>query len=275
MGVLLALGAALAYGLSDFVGGLASRRTSAWSVAFVAAVGSLLGAVALAVAVPGDPSGADLAWGALAGVGSGTGGAFLYRGFAAGRMGVVAPVSAVGAALVPVVVAVATGERPSTLVWVGIVAAVPGIWLVSREPDSDGGLADGLVDGMLAGAGFGLLFAAMGQVPEEAGWWPTALAQAVALAAVALTATVLRAGWVPRHRSDLWGLLAGMLATTAVVCFLLATQTGLLTIAAVVTSLYPAVTVLLAATVLRERIHVAQGLGLACCGVAVALVAAG
>ncbi|KRF34346.1 DMT family transporter [Nocardioides sp. Soil805] len=275
MGVLLALGAAVAYGLSDFVGGLASRRTSAWSVAFVAALGSLLGAVALALAVPGEATGTDLAWGALAGIGSGTGGAFLYRGFAAGRMGVVAPVSAVGAALLPVVVAVATGERPEVLVWVGIAAAVPGIWLVSREPDSDGGLADGLVDGVLAGAGFGLLFAAMGQVPEEAGWWPTALAQAVALVAVALTATVLRADWLPRHRSDLWGLVAGVLATAAVVCFLLATQTGLLTIAAVVTSLYPAVTVLLAATVLRERIHGAQGLGLACCGIAVALVAAG
>ncbi|WP_457208176.1 EamA family transporter [Nocardioides sp. P5_C9_2] len=275
MGVLLALGAALAYGLSDFIGGLASRRTSAWSVAFVAAVGSLVGAVALALAVPGHATGTDLAWGALAGVGSGTGGAFLYRGFAAGRMGVVAPVSAVGAALVPVVVAVTTGERPSTLVWVGIVAAVPGIWLVSREPDSDGGLADGLVDGVLAGAGFGLLFAAMGQVPEEAGWWPIALGQAVALVAVAVTASALRAAFIPRRRSDLWGLVAGVLATTAVVCFLLATQTGLLTIAAVVTSLYPAVTVLLAATVLREPVHAAQGIGLACCGVAVALVAAG
>lgn len=275
MGVLLALGAALAYGLSDFIGGLASRRTSAWAVAFVAAVGSLVGAVALAVTVPGDATGTDLAWGALAGVGSGTGGAFLYRGFAAGRMGVVAPVSAVGAALLPVVVAVTTGERPSSLVWIGIVAAVPGIWLVSREPAGEDGLAAGLVDGVLAGAGFGLLFAAMGQVPEEAGWWPTAVTQAVALVAVALTATALRASWVPRHTTELWGLLAGLLATTAVVCFLLATQTGMLTVAAVVTSLYPAFTILLAATVLRERIHGLQGLGLACCGVAVALVAAG
>jgi drug/metabolite transporter (DMT)-like permease len=275
MGVLLALAAALAYGLSDFVGGLASRRTSAWPVAFVAAVGSLVGAVALALAVPGDAARTDLAWGALAGVGSGIGGAFLYRGFAAGRMGVVAPVSAVGAALLPVAVAVATGERPSLLVWIGILAAVPGIWLVSREPGARGALAAGLVDGAIAGAGFGVLFAAVGQVPEEAGWWPTAVTQAVALVAVAVTATVLRAGWVPRHATELWGLLAGLLATTAVVCFLLATQTGLLTIAAVVTSLYPAVTVLLAATVLRERIHGLQGLGLVCCGLAVALVAAG
>jgi drug/metabolite transporter (DMT)-like permease len=275
MGVLLALGAAVAYGLSDFIGGLASRRTSAWPIAFVGAAGSLAAALVLAVAVPGEATGTDLAWGALAGVGSGTGGAFLYRGLAAGRMGVVAPVSAVGAALLPVVVAVATGERPSSLVWAGILAALPGIWLVSREPGAAGGLADGLLDGVLAGAGFGLLFAATGQIPDEAGWWPTAVTQAVALVAVALTATVLRAGWVPRHATELWGLAAGLLGTAGVVCFLLATQTGLLTVAAVVTSLYPAVTILLAAAVLHERVHGLQGLGLAFCGVAVALVAAG
>lgn len=275
MGVLLALGAAVAYGLSDFIGGLASRRTSAWPVAFVGAGGSLAGALVVAVAVPGEATGADLAWGALAGVGSGTGGAFLYRGFAAGRMGVVAPVSAVGAALLPGVVAVVTGERPSALVWTGILAALPGIWLVSREPGGAGGLAAGLLDGVLAGAGFGLLFAATGQIPDEAGWWPTAVTQAVALVAVALTATLLRAGWVPRHATELWGLVAGLLATAAVVCLLLATQTGLLTVAAVVTSLYPAVTILLAAAFLHERVHGLQGLGLAFCGVAVALVAAG
>ena len=275
MGVLLALGAALAYGLSDFIGGLASRRTSAWAVAFVAAVGSLVGAVALAVAVPGDATrdgpglgcaGRDrqrhrrrLPLPRVRRGPDGRGGPGVRRGCrAAARRG---------------------GRehrgRPSALVWIGIVAAVPGIWLVSREPERDGGLAAGLVDGVLAGAGFGLLFAAMGQVPEEAGWWPTAVTQAVALLAVALTATALRVSWVPRHATELWGLLAGLLATTAVVCFLLATQTGMLTIAAVVTSLYPAFTILLAATVLHERIHGLQGLGLACCGVAVALVAAG
>ena len=98
MAVLLSLAAALAYGLSDFVGGLASRRTSAWPVAFVGAVAAFAGAVVLALVTHGSPSSADLWWGALAGIGSGAGGAFLYRGLAAGRMGVVAPISAVGAA---------------------------------------------------------------------------------------------------------------------------------------------------------------------------------
>ena len=112
-------------------------------------------------------------------------------------MGVVAPVSAVGAALLPVCVGVATGERPELLVWLGIAAAVPGIWLVSREPGGAGDLAAGIVDGVLAGLGFGLLFAAMGQMPEGAGYWPLALSQAAAMVCVVLTAAALGARWRP------------------------------------------------------------------------------
>ncbi|MBS2938181.1 DMT family transporter [Nocardioides sp. J2M5] len=274
MAVLLSLAAAVAYGLSDFVGGLASRRTSAWPVAFVGTASACVGAVVLALVTDGAPTAADLGWDALAGVGTGTGGAFLYRGLAAGRMGVVAPVSAVGAALLPVVVGVATGERPALLVWLGLLAAVPGIWLVSREPGGSGDLAAGILDGVLAGAGFGLLFAATGQVPEEAGFAPLAVGQAVGMVCVAVTATVLGGRWIPDHPSQAWGAAAGLLATAAVVAFLLATQTGLLTVASVVTSLYPAVTIALAAAVLRERVHGSQGVGLLLCGLAVGLVAA-
>ena len=275
MVVLLSLVAALAYGLSDFIGGLAARRTTAWPVAFVGTASALAGALVLALVTDGSPTGRDLWWGALAGIGTGAGGAFLYRGLAAGRMGVVAPISAVGAALVPVSVGVLTGERPDLLVWLGIAAAVPGIWFVSREPGESGDLAAGIVDGVLAGLGFGLLFAAMGQVPESAGFWPLAVAQAVGTVSVALMATALGGRWIPHHRSQAWGVAAGLLATAAVVSFLLATQTGLLTVASVVTSLYPAITIVLAAALLREHIHRAQGVGLTLCAVAVALVAAG
>src|SRR3954466_1914085 len=159
--VLLSLGAALAYGLSDFLGGVISRRTSVWPVAMLACAGAALGTLVLALTVSGTPTGADIAWGLLAGVGSGTGTVFLYRGFAKGRMGVVAPVSAVGAALLPAALGVVTGERPTLLVWIGMLVALPGIWLVSREPSEDEegtGLAAGLLDGVLAGLGFGLLF---------------------------------------------------------------------------------------------------------------------
>lgn len=275
MGVLLALAAACAYGLSDFVGGVASRRTSSWPVAVLAGVGALLGAVVLAFVLPGQPSGADLAWGAVSGLGGGAGSGFLYRGFSAGRMGVAAPVSAVGSAVVPVLAGVAGGERPALLVWIGIALALPGIWFVSREPQAGVRLADGLTDGVLAGIGFGLLFAAIGQVPDHAGYWPLALGQLVSLLAVAAMAALLGAGWRPTARSEGWGLLAGVLASVAVLGFLASTHTGLLTVAAVITSLYPASTVLLATALLREPVHRTQGLGMLLCAGAVALVAAG
>lgn len=275
MGVLLALAAAVAYGLSDFIGGVASRRTSSWPVAVLAGLGGLVGAVVLAIALPGRATGVHLAWGALAGVGSGAGSAFLYRGFALGRMGVVAPVSAVGTAVVPVVAALAGGERPSLLVWAGIALALPGIWFVSRERQADVGLADGLIDGVLAGIGFGLLFAAIGQVPDSAGYWPLAVGQAVSLVAIAAVAMVLGVSWRPTAWSESWGLGAGLLGSLAVLAFLAASHTGLLTVAAVITSLYPAATILLATVLLREPVHRAQGLGMMLCAGAVALVAAG
>ena len=256
-----------------------SRRTSVWPVALTACGGAALGTVVLALTVAGDPSGADLAWGLLAGVGSGIGTAFLYRGFARGRMGVVAPVSAVGAALLPAAVAVATGERPSAIVWLGIVAAIPGIWLVSQEPAPETGAvkvrAEGFLDGVLAGAGFGLLFAALGQVPEDSGYWPVMATQLVSLVAVVVASLLLGGDPRPRHAQEWWGLAAGLLASLAVLAFLLARHEGLLSVAAVLTSLYPAITVLLAVLVLGERLHRTQAVGLALCAVSVACVAAG
>lgn len=280
MTVLLALSGAICYGLSDFVGGLSSRRSSAWSVAFLAALTGAVLVLAASVAGAGDPGRADLVWGAAAGVGNGIGTAFLYRGFARGRMGVVAPLSAVGAALVPVAVGVASGERPAALVWLGIVLAVPGIWLVSQEdPGPGGGTATGrpgaagTVDGVLAGLGFGSLFAALGQVPDGAGLLPLAVNQLVAALVILAAALALGGTWLPRQPAAWWGLLCGALGAAATVAFLLATHRGSLTVAAILASLYPAITIVLASTVLRERVHAGQAVGLACCATTVLLVA--
>lgn len=281
MTILLALGAAGLYGLSDFVGGLLARRSSVWAVAAVTQISSTILTVLATLFLPGDPSGTDWMWGAVAGVGSGTGTAFLYRGLAAGRMGVVAPLSAVGAALLPVAVGLATGDRPELLTWIGIACAFPAIWLVSTatgptdpgEPSRRFG--EGVADGLLAGLGFGLMFAALGQVSDGAGLDPLALTQAVSIVAVIGLATILRQSWVPRDPASWRAVVVGGLAAGAAVLFLFAAQTGLLTIASVLTSLYPAFTVLLAATVLRERIHAAQAVGLLLAAVAVSLVAAG
>jgi len=274
MTVALALVAAALYGLSDFIGGVASRRTSVWPVGTLACAGAFVGSIVIALADPGDPTRGDLLWGLLAGVGSGTGTAFLYRGLASGRMGVVAPVSAVGAVLVPLVVGVVSGERPAAIGWLGIVLAIPGIWLVSRENgamDTSGGL----IDGVLAGLGFGLLFAALGQVPDGAGYWPLVGAQIMSVIAMVAAALLLGGDPVPRRRGDLWGLVPGVLATLAVLFFILATGHGLLSIAAVITSLYPAFTVMLAMLVLREHVHRAQAVGLALCALTIVCVSAG
>lgn len=278
--VLLALFGAVSYGVSDFIGGIAGKRASPWAVATAGSLGGLTTATVLSLLHGGDPVAADLAWGAGAGVGNGTGTAFLYRGLASGRMGVVAPVSGVLAVVVPVIVAVSTGERPGALVWLGILSAVPAIWLVAREPETvtstsgaDSGRS-GAGDGIVAGLGFGALFACLGQIPDTAGFWPLVLNQLVALVVIAVSATAVSVAWVPRGPA--WGGLgAGLLGGTATASFVLATQHGLLSVSAVLASLYPAFTILLAALVLHERVHRLQAWGLALCGAAVVLVALG
>lgn len=277
MTILFSLVAAASYGLGDFNGGIFSKRGGPWAVSLLAQVGGTLLVLLVAVVDGRTPGGADLAWAALAGVGNGFGTAYLYRGLSSGRMGVVAPVSGVGAAVVPVVVGLAVGERPGLLVWAGIVAALPAIWLVAREPvgASASGQGSGLLDGVLAGLGFGTLFTGLAQISSDAGWLPLALNQVVAGVVIIGVATALRHAWVPRNRYALGGAISGCLGAVATGLFQLATQHGYLTVAAVITSLYPAFTVVLAATVLREHVHRAQALGLALCAGAVALVAAG
>lgn len=293
--LLLALGAALAYGISDFTAGITSRRATAWAVAFCCQLAScaVIGLVAVAVpALAGAPHSADWAWGLLAAVGNTLGTVCLYRGFATGRMSVVAPISAVGAALVPVAAGLAFGERPSGLVWLGIAAALPGIWLVSRVEDAlaadapvaDAPVADAPVsdagtgalrDAVLAGVGFGMLFVAFGRIPREAGLGPVALSQAVAILLLVATAAATGATWRPGRSAASGGVLAGVLSAGASLAYLFATQSGPMTVAAILTSLYPAVTILLAAGLLREHIDRLQGAGLLLCGVAVACVAMG
>jgi drug/metabolite transporter (DMT)-like permease len=275
--VLLALLGAVSYGVSDFIGGIVGKRASPWSVAAAGALGGGCVSLVMTVVVPGHPVTADLAWGALAGIGNGSGTAFLYRGLSSGRMGVVAPVSGVLAVVLPVVVAVATGERPGPLVWLGILSAMPAIWLVARQPAAASEATrsgSGARDGVLAGLGFGALFACLGQVPDTAGFGPLLLNQAVAIGVIALVATGLGVPWVPRGAA--WaGALAGTLGGVATTAFVVATHHGLLSVSAVLVSLYPAFTILLAALVLHERIHRLQAWGLALCGAAVVLVAMG
>ena len=277
--ILLALGSAVAYGLSDFVGGVVSRRTSAYAVGVAGQVGGAILIVVLGLLLGGSPDVHDVGWAALAGIGNGAGVAFLYRGLARGRMGVVAPTSGVMAAAVPVAVGLFEGERPTPLVVLGLVVALPAIWLVAASPapaDAESPPeATGLVDGLLAGTGFGLLFACISQIPDGAGVLPLAAMQIVAVAVLVLGALLSSSPWMPRDRYAVGGAVCGVLGSLAVVLFLASTHHGYLTVVAVIASLYPAATVLMAASVLRETVHRTQGLGLALCAIAVGLVAAG
>jgi len=273
--IVFALLSALAYGISDFLGGIFSRKASPWQVAVVAQMSSTTFNALAALVVGGSPEASDWRWGVLAGFSAGIGAVFLYRGLAGARMGVVAPLSAVGCALVPVVVGLATGDRPSTLAVIGIICAFPAMYLISLVVDEDPSHRGGVVDGILAGLGFGLLFVFIGQMSDDAGLMPLALAQAFAVLGVVALAVALRQPFVPRTREPWRAVVMGPLGATATGAFLYATHHGLLSVVSVIAALYPAGTVLLATILLRERIHAWQGVGLAFAVAAVTLVAVG
>lgn len=275
MAIVLSLVSALAYGVSDFLGGIFSKRASPWQVAIVGQSSSSVVSLLAALVVGGSPTAHDLVLGALAGLGGGFGAAFLYRGLSTARMGVVAPISAVGTALIPVVVGVATGDRPSTTVVIGIVLAFPAIALISRVVDTDPAHRGGVLDGVLAGIGFGLLFVCLGKVGDDAGLMPLAVSQLTSILSVVVTATILREAWLPRTRAPWAAVVMGPLGAGAQGAFLYAAHHGLLSVVSVISSLYPASTVVLAAVVLRERILRWQAVGLVAAALAVALVAAG
>jgi drug/metabolite transporter (DMT)-like permease len=275
--VLLSLCSAIAYGASDFVGGVLTRKASVWAVAATSQATAALVALGLALVLgPNHVEAGAVTWAAAAGLGASAGNVFIYRGLAGGRMAVVAPISALVTAALPVVAGFATGERPGALAAIGVAAALPATYLVAGGGASSTRTrrAD-LVNGLAAGMGFGVQFSALGQIPQDAGLMPLAIGQFVSVGAIVAGAVALSQPWLPRDRHSALAVTAGLLAGAATVCFQLAAQIGLLTIAGVLASLYPAITVLLAAAILRERIHLAQGLGLALAALAVGLIAAG
>lgn len=279
IGITAALLAAIAYGTADFVGGAGARRAPSMSIVFV---GQLTGAVAMLVVglvSPGTPTPVHAGWALLAGAGSSAGSIFLLRGLSRGRMAVVAPTSAVGAAVLPVVAGLASGDRPASMVWIGLVLALPGIWLVSRQVNDGTGSATAsrgaFVDGLLGGLGFGVLFVALGQIPESAGTLPLALNQLTGGLVAVVVATVLRQEWRPSAHAAGWGGTSGLLGVCGSLAFVEASHLADLGVVAVLASLYPAVTVLLARAVLSERLCAGQRFGLAFCSLAVGLIAAG
>lgn len=274
--MLLALASALVYGAADFCGGLAARRAAALAVV---ALSQLAGLVALLLLLPvlgGDPTAVDLWWGAAAGITGAVGLAVFYRALADGVMSVVAPVTAVCAAAVPVLLGLALGERLGAAAVGGIVLALVAVALVAAE----GGLPTAaalrqarLGPALVAGTAFGLFFVLLDQPGPASGLWPLVGARTASIALVLVIARVARSPLaLPRAVLPLT-VLTGVLDMAANALFLLAAREGLLAVAGVLASLYPVSTVLLAQVVLRERVAGAQVAGLVVAAAAVALIA--
>jgi drug/metabolite transporter (DMT)-like permease len=284
MSVLLGLLAAATYGSSDFFAGLASRRLPPIVVTAGAQALCLAVGVVAVVFYPGDGmSGRILLWGMASGLGAAGGTFALYRGLGGGEMSVVATLSGLLTAVIPVIVGLATGDSLSTVAAVGIVAAIPAIGLVSWQPGGRlGGGGSGAVWGILAGVGFGLLFVGYDRAGSGAGAWPLVVAEGTAtLLTVGPALLALRrgrgAGDGTRGDRRSIGLLvaAGVLAGVANLSFVIATHHGELAIVAVLTALYPGFTVILARLVLGERWSSAQKVGLATALAATVLVSLG
>ena len=274
--VLLALLAALGYGSSDFTAGVGGRRTSVGGVVLAQQpVAALATIVVWALAGSSSPTAGALAWGAVSGLGNGFGTVALYRGLAAARMSVVASLSAVFAALVPAVVGIALGDRLSALEVTGMVLAIPAIVLVSLSAGSEGGRRPGIREGLVAGAAFGLFFVALDRAGTASGAWPLVPGEAVTLAiAIPLGLAMSRAEG-GRRASIPYGVVAGVLGACATAAFFFAAGNGDLSLVAVLTSLYPAVTIVLARAVLTERWSRSQGLGLLAAAASVVLISVG
>ena len=215
-----------------------------------------------------------IAWGSVAGLGGGAGTLLLYRGLARGQMSVVGPVSAVGSASLPVVVGITLGERPSLVAALGVLLALPAIALVSAsDSQATGALSAALTDGLGAGTGFGVMFVGLAQAGGQAGLWPIVSEQTTALVLLSVLALRSRAMLGMGIRQVGLPVVVGIAGMGATLLYFFATHSGLLSTVAIVTSLYPGVTVALARVVLHERFSTRQRAGLGLCAIAIAAIA--
>ena len=272
MALLLALSSGLSFGAADFAGGLAAKRSPAVSVTLVSQAVGVLVLVPLMGVLPGRPSVAALTTGALAGIAGALSLVAYLRALALGPMGVVSPLASVAGVIVPVAAGVALGERPTALAIVGIVLGVVAVTVVAsgHRVERHAVLSTGPLLALLGGAGFGVFFVLLDRTPDGSGLWPFIGARASSLVLLGVIVAVTRCGLPSRDALPLVGISGG-LDMVANVLFLLATRSGLLTIAALLTSMYPIVVVVLARHLLAERLgrqqQVAVALSLAAVGV--------
>jgi drug/metabolite transporter (DMT)-like permease len=284
--VLVGLLASLSYGLQVFIGCLVSSRNHVFTVVFW---GQVVGVPFAGAGIPflteGPPAPSALWFGGAAGVVGMFGAAFLFRGLARGRMSVVAPVTGLLAAALPVVVALLTGERPSGLSLGGLLLALVAIVLVSTAPEpgprpAAGSLKErmvraGLPEGLAAGTCFAGFFLLLDRVPDDAGVWPIVAARVAGLVVMGAVVLAVNTPVRPAPGTTVAVVGAGLLSNVSDYLFVIGTRLGLLSVVVVLTSLYPVTTVILARTVLKELIGPIQLVGLVLAAIGVVLITAG
>lgn len=277
---MLALVSAAGYGVSDFVGGIASRRVAALRVVIVSYPLAMVLLSVLALFVDGHVTGPAVWWGLLCGFCQAFGVWWFYAALGSGPISVVSPLTAILVAGVPVGFGVLMGERPSAVALAGIAVALIAVVLVSRgvsDEDVTEHRFTTKVAWLTVGSGlaFGLNFVVINEAPHDAGLWPLVFARIAASVMVVLIALVAGQLRVPTG-VPLWlALSAGVLDTVANIAMLWALQNSLLSLTGVLISLYPAGTVALALLVLKEKVTRWQVVGMVAALAAVAMIAGG
>jgi uncharacterized membrane protein len=282
MAPVLALLSAVAYGAADFLGGMAARKATAVAAVVVSqAAGLILLLLALPLLPDTIVNPSDIAWGAVAGLAGGSGVALLYRALALGPMSVVAPLTAVFAAALPVFTGLALGERLSVVTTLGIALAAVAIVLIGQEQGSvprsltQQATARGIALSIVAGLLVGVFFISLERTSAGSGLWPLVPARVVAISLFGGTAWAGgRPVLVPRSVAGI-AVGAGALDMLANALFLIAVQQGPLSIVATLASLYPASTIILARLILGERWSRLQAAGIATALAATTMIVGG
>lgn len=276
MEVLLGGLSSLFYGVADFLGGEGTKKVSAATVVVWSGLFSFPLLLVAAVAVGGDASIPDYAIGLAAGASGSLGLTMLFAGLAKGRAAAVAPASAALGAMVPLAVAIITGDRPSLVAWIGVVFAIPAIALSAWTDDDEGSLKEGLIYGTVAGVGFGGFTAIISFTDPDSNLLPLIAARASTIIVVAFIA--LMGVWKIRRLSNSPRAIIvgnGLFDVSANVTLLIALRAGEFALAAVAASFYPAVTVIMAKLVNGEHLRTRQTIGIAMTLLALALIAMG
>lgn len=260
--IFLGLASAISWGAGDFSGGLASKRTSVYSVVALSQFVSMVLLIFAGFILPEENIYTqDIILGALAGVCVATGLVALYTGLARDKMGVVAPVTAVVAAIVPVIFSIFLEGLPQPQQILGFGIALISIWLITRTDQNSKFQLGDLKLPIFAGVGFGLFFVLIERVSDNAIWWPLVSARITSICLVLVAAVLIQKLEIPNAYQLPIIALAGIFDTGGNVFYALATRFGRLDIAAILSSLYPAATVILAWIILKERLTLYQWIG--------------